>query len=195
MLEVSMPHLGVVLDALPPPVFLETEERISRERFEALCQANPDLRIEMTAQGKVIVMPPVHSRTGEQNAEINFQLKLWTRSDGSGVAFDSSTGFYLPNGANRSPDASWVLESRITSLPLQEQEGFLPLCPDFVLELRSDSDSLPSVMEKMQEYMDNGARLGWLIDPRNEDVYVYRPGKEPEKREFPASVRIEILIG
>ena len=175
-----MSRLQVDLEPLPFPVLVHTTERTTRERYRAFCQANPNLRIEMTATGEIIVMPAAHSRTGEQNSEISMQLGIWARKDGRGVAFDSSAGFDLPNGSNRSPDAAWVLETRITVLPPLEQDGYLPLCPDFVIELRSRSDSLPGLKEKMQEYMENGARLGWLIDPVAQQVFVYLPGKEPE---------------
>lgn len=119
-------------------------------------------------------MPPAHSRTGYQNAELSRQLAEWTIRDGRGVAFDSSAGFDLPNGANRSPDCSWVLKSRIQSLTEDQRADYLPLCPDFVIELRSKSDRLATLQDKMIEFIENGARLAWLVDPLTRSVHVYR---------------------
>lgn len=142
--------------------------------FEEFCRLNRDLRIEMTAEGDLIIMSPTFSRTGNRNAKITTQLGVWTEADGTGFSFDSNALFILPNGAKRSPDASWVSKSRITSLTEEERAKFLPLCPDFVIELRSSSDSLDELHDKMREYMANGARLGWLLDPTTRTVYVYR---------------------
>jgi len=143
------------------------------EQFEEFCRLNRDLRIEMTAEGDLIIMPPTFSRTGNRNFKLTQQLANWTDADGTGVGFDSSALFLLPNGAKRSPDASWVSKSRLASLTEEQRAKFLPLCPDFVVELRSSSDSLAELQEKMREYMDNGARLGWLLDPTTRSVYLY----------------------
>jgi Uma2 family endonuclease len=153
------------------PVFEMTDEK-----FFEFCQLNSELRIERTVLGDVLIMPPTGGETSDRNAEITRQLRNWARQDGTGVAFDSSAGFNLPNGATRSPDASWVERSRLENLTLEQKRKFLPLCPDFVIELRSPSDRLADVKGKMQEYIDNGARLGWLFDPSNRQVYRYRPG-------------------
>lgn len=144
------------------------------EQFEEFCRLNRDLRIEMTAAGDLIIMPPTFSRTGNRNFKLTQQLANWTEKDGTGVGFDSSALFVLPNGAKRSPDASWVSKSRLASLTEEQRAKFLPLCPDFVVELRSSSDSLAELQEKMREYLNNGARLGWLLDPTTRSVYVYR---------------------
>lgn len=139
-------------------------------------------------------MPPTGTETGDRDSEINMQLRLWAKRDGTGVAFGSSTGFILPNGAVRSPDASWVVRSRWTSLTAEQRRRFAPLCPDFVVELRSPSDSLRALQDKMQEYMNNWARLGWLIDPEQRRVYVYRPGASVQELENPEKVSGEPVL-
>ena len=122
-------------------------------------------------------MPPTGSTTGRRNSDLNYQLTHWSYRDGTGISFDSSTGFTLPNGAVRAPDASWVLLSRWQALTPDQQAKFAPICPDFVIELRSPSDDLPIIQTKMAEYLTNGARLGWLIDPQNRQVHIYRPNR------------------
>jgi Uma2 family endonuclease len=161
---------------------------LTDERFFKLCQDNRDLRLEMTANGELIVMGPTNTETGRRNAGLNFQLYLWARQDGTGVCFDSSAGFTLPNGAKVSPDASWITRDRYEALSDEERERFAPLCPDFVIELRSKTDRLTRLQAKMVEYIENGARLGWLIDPAARKVYIYRPGEEAETLENPEAV-------
>jgi len=158
-------------------VQLKTTENL----FYELCRQNPDLRLERTAKGEVTVMPPTGGETGSRNDEITRQLSTWRKDDGTGKSFDSSTGFKLPNGADRSPDASWVEKSRLAQLSSEEKKKFLPLCPDFAIELRSPSDELDTLKAKMEEYISCGLRLGWLIDPETRTVYVYRPGKAVEE--------------
>ena len=180
----------VVIDKVSAPLVLDVRPAIEMndEQFFAFCQQNPELRIERTAEGDWIIIPPTAFDTGDRNSELNMQLRLWAKQDGTGVAADSSTGYDLPNGATRSPDASWILKSRLaTTTPAQRQQ-FLPLCPDFVAEVRSPSDSLQALQDKMQEYRDNGARLGWLIDPPNRQVYIYRPNAAVERLDDPATV-------
>jgi Uma2 family endonuclease len=167
---------------MPPPLMMTDEQ------FFLLAQHNRDLRLERTAEGDLIVMPPTGWQTGDRNAEITMQLRIWAKQDGSGVATDSSTGFKLPNRAERSPDAAWVRRERLAALTPEQKEKFLPLCPDFVLELRSPSDDLADVQAKLEEYIANGARLGWLIDPSERRVHVYRPGAQPEILEHAESV-------
>ncbi|HLG14234.1 MAG TPA: Uma2 family endonuclease [Blastocatellia bacterium] len=154
------------------------------DQFFALCQQNRDLRLERTAQGDIIVMPPTGFESGSHNSSITGQPYGWAKKDGTGVACDSSTGFTLPNGADRSPDVAWVRRKRLAQFTTEQKRKFLPLCPDFVVELRSPSDKLEDVQAKMREYIENGARLGWLIDPEARRVHVYRPG-----------VAIEVLEG
>ena len=154
--------------------------KFTDDEFWDFCRQNDAMRIEMTKEGDVIIMPPTGWDTGERNSEINFQLKLWAKKDKRGKICESSTGFKLPNGATVSPDASWVLNERLEKFTAKQREKFLPLCPDFVLELRSASDSLKDLQSKMREYIENGARLGWLIDPKNKRVHVYRANGEVE---------------
>jgi Uma2 family endonuclease len=185
-----MSRVQVVLD---PPELEEDGLRLcsqclTREQYRAFCRANPDLRIERLASGEVIIMPPTHSRSGAQNALLIAQLVLWARKDGRGVAFDNNTGFDLPNGSNRSPDGAWVLKSCIDALSQEERAEYRPLSPDFVIELRSRSDRLSDLKNKMQEYIDNGTRLGWLIDPLTCSVHVYRPGSAVETLANPAAL-------
>lgn len=157
------------------------------EEFFQLCQDNRDLRLERTSTGELIIAPPTGWLTGNRNAKLTIRIGIWVERDGTGFIFDSSTGYKLPNGAERSPDASWVLKSRIEALDLKPNQ-FLPLAPDFAVELRSATDSLPTLQAKMQEYLQCGVRLGWLIDPQNKRVEIYRPGQAVEVLEEPKCV-------
>lgn len=168
--------------------------RLTHEQFWEVCRDNPELRLELTSNGELIVMPPAGSKTGQRNLELSRQFANWVKKDGSGVGFDSSTGFTLPNKAVRSPDASWTRFEKWEALTEKEQERFAPLCPDFVIELRSSSDSLKSLQQKMQEYLDNGVQLGWLIDPRERRVYIYRLGEEVEVLTDAATVSADPVL-
>ena len=150
------------------------------EEFYNFCQDNPTMRFERDAQGQIIIMPNTGGKTGIINFEITAQLRNWNKAYRLGKGFDSSTAFRLPNTAVRSPDAAWVSNERWQGLSQQEQKQFPPLCPDFVIELKSESDQLPGVQKKMREWLENGCRLAWRIDPQTETVYVYRPGPEVE---------------
>lgn len=163
-------------------------QRLDDDGLFELCAKNPTLRVERSADGELLIMPPTGGRTGRRNLSLSTQLGNWIERDGTGVGFDSSTGFLLPNGAERSPDAAWVRRERWDVLSEEEQEKFVPLCPDLVVELRSRTDDLAELQEKMREYMACGARLGWLIDPQSRSVYVYRPNRETEKLEDPATI-------
>ncbi|MBE9103014.1 Uma2 family endonuclease [filamentous cyanobacterium LEGE 07170] len=183
----------------PQPLLLQLPSdlalQVTPEQFAVLAAANRDLRLERTATGALIVNPPTGGGSGKRNLSISTQLGVWFEAnDTLGEAFDSSTGFKLPNGANRSPDASWVRRDRWEALTLEEQEGFVPLCPDFVVELRSQTDSLKDLREKMQEYMDNGAQLGWLIDPYSKWVEIYRSGKEVQVLDNPSKLSGEVVL-
>jgi Uma2 family endonuclease len=156
--------------------------------FFRFCQANRDLRIERNAKGDLIIMPPTTGGTGQGNAELTADFVIWSRRDKSGVVFDSSSGFFLPNGAMRSPDVAWVRQERLDALEDDPSDEFVPLCPDFVLELRSPSDSIRVLKAKMLEYMCNGAHLGWLLDPMEKQIHIYRPGKEPKILSDPKTV-------
>lgn len=164
------------------------------EQLLAFCRANPELHIERNAEGEVIVMSPTGAETSHRNLMISAMLYLWAIRDGSGVAFDSSGGFVLPNGAMRAPDAAWVRRARLATLTRAEKRGFLPLCPDFVVELRSESDRLDALQAKMDEYIANGAQLGWLIDPIEQVVCVYRPGQPMQRLVRPAAVSGEPVL-
>jgi len=187
---------------LPLLVNFPMVTRLSDDDFVEFCEFNRDLRIERTAQGQLSIMPPTGYPTGRRNAQITYQLVKWAIDDDSGVPIESSSGYRLPNGAVRSPDASWIRKDRLATVPPEALEGFLPLCPDFVLELRSPTDNLATLQAKMVEYMENGAQLGWLIDPSDRTVHIYRPGKAVERQRAPASVSgegvlpgFELLLG
>ena len=152
--------------------------KVTEEQFQLLATANRDLRLERTANGELIIMPPTGGNTGKRNAQLSAQFVIWNNQTKRGEVFDSSTAFRLPNGADRSPDVSWVTIERWNQLTTEQQESFPPLCPDFVLELRSRSDTMESLRRKMQEYLANGIRLGWLIDPKNKIVEIYQPQQE-----------------
>ena len=161
---------------------------LTDDQYFALCAINRELRLERTAEGDLIIMPPTGAETGNRNSEISRQFGNWTKQNGTGAAFDSSTGFKLPNGADRSPDASWVLRTRLAELTTEQKKKFLPLAPDFAIELKSPTDHFADQQAKMEEYRDCGVRLGWLINPETRQVQVYRPGKEIETLENPLEV-------
>jgi len=171
-------HLPATLTAGP----------MTDEAFAALCAEHPDLNLELSAKGELIIMPPTFTLTGFRNNEISRQLGNWALHDQRGRASGSSTGWKLPNGARRSPDAAWILKSRIKNLDPASLSGFWPVCPDFVIELRSESDRIRVLREKMTEWIANGAQLGWLIDPEAKTVEIYRPWAEPETRAGMASL-------
>jgi Uma2 family endonuclease len=166
---------------------LESITHLTHEQFRKLCRDNRDIRLELTAKGELIVMPPTGWESGNRNANLTTDLNIWNRKTNSGMVFDSSTGFILPNGATRSPDAAWVTLERINALN-PNPDGFLPLAPDFVIELRSLSDSLKTLQDKMIEYRDNGVRLGWFLNAKEQAVEIYRPGKEVEVLNVPTSL-------
>jgi Uma2 family endonuclease len=161
---------------------------LTEDQFFAFCQLNGDLQIERNAEGDLEIMAPAGWQSGVRNAEITLQLALWAKRDGSGVVTDSSGGYRLPNTAVRGPDAAWILRSRLDAIPAAERAKFLPLCPDFVLELCSPTDRLAVVQAKMEEYLANGARLGWLLDPEHRRVYVYRPDAPVARLDRPETV-------
>ena len=167
---------------------------LTDEQFFQLCQNNPDMRFERTASGELIIMSPTGSITSDRNADLTCQLRNWNRKYKLGKSFDSSGGFKLPNGAERSPDASWVKMERWNSLTEEEQERFAPLCPDFVVELMSSSDTLEKTKAKMKEYMGNGARLEWLINRKQKQIEIYRQNQGVEILEFPQTVSGEDVL-
>jgi Uma2 family endonuclease len=161
---------------------------LTDDQFFDFCQINRDLRIERTATGELLIMPPTGSETGGSNFELAVQLGTWIKRDGTGKGFDSSTGFTLPNGATVSPDISWVKLERWNALSASQRIKFAPIVPDFVVELRSESDTLKDLSDKMQQYMNNGVKLGWLIDRKRRRVYIYRPGVPVQQLDNPETV-------
>ncbi|HEX8398950.1 MAG TPA: Uma2 family endonuclease [Pyrinomonadaceae bacterium] len=168
--------------------------KISDDDFFAFCRQNDELRIEMTKEGDVIIMPPTTSETGRKNFNLAVEFGIWAKTDKTGVGFDSSTGFTLPNGAKRSPDVSWIRRERWDALTDAQKNKFAPICPDFVVELRSKTDLLKDLQDKMQEYIENGARLGWLIDAISKKIYVYRPDEAVETLDNPEKISGEPLL-
>lgn len=188
---VQAPQSALPLLNVPREVALQ----VTPEQFAALATANRDLRLERTAQGHLVVNPPTGGETGHRNLNLTTQLGVWFEAnDTLGIAFDSSTGFELPNGANRSPDAAWVRQERWAALSVEQRQGFIPLCPDFVVELCSKTDSLKDLRAKMQEYLENGTQLGWLIDPKHQQVDVYRAGREVEVLDAPMTLSGEGVL-
>lgn len=178
------------------PLILEMKSAdidLSDEQFYRLCQVNRDLRLERTAEGKLIIMQPTSWETGNRNFRLGQRLANWADADGTGIGFDSSTGFQLPNGAIRSPDAAWVRWERLEALN-PEPNKFLPLCPDFAIELRSASDALADGQAKMREYLKNGMRLGWLINPQDGQVEIYRSGQAVEMLQSPKALSGETVL-
>jgi Uma2 family endonuclease len=168
---------------------------MSDKAFFDFCQRNKDYRFEMDKRGNLIIMPPTFLETSRKNAKINVRLGIWAETDGSGIAFESDGMFTLPNGAKRAPDAFWILKERYFALSQEErEEKFAHICPDFVIELRSKSDNLRKLQNKMKEYIENGARLGWLIDPKERRVHVYRADKSTEILVNPQTISGEDVL-
>ena len=172
------------------PVF----KRMTDDEFYEFCRLNEEWRIELSSEGDLIIMAPTGSKSGIRNFKLIARFAAWVEADGTGQGFDSSTMFTLPNGAKRSPDMAWIKNERWQLLNEEQQEKFAPICPDFVVELRSKTDRLATLQKKMREYMENGAQLGWLIDPREKKVYVYRPDSRTECLNNPQAVSGEPLL-
>ncbi|MEH2359800.1 Uma2 family endonuclease [Nostoc sp.] len=169
--------------------------QMTDEQFFDFCQVNRDLRIERNKLGELVIMPPTGSETGNREGNISGQLWVWSEQDGTGITFSSSTGFKLSTGAERSPDASWIKLERWNALSPEQQRKFAPICPDFVVELKSPSDNLQTLKEKMEEYMNEpGIHLGWLIDRKQRKVYIYRPGLPEECLDNPATISGESVL-
>jgi len=177
-------------------VNLDPIVKLTREQFYELCAANPELKLERNANGELVIMSPTGGETGAWNSDITIDLGIWNRQTATGRTFDSSTGFSLPRGSDRSPDAAWIPIEKWNALTPEQRKKFLPLCPDFAIELLSPTDSWIKGLAKMQEYQDNGCRLGWLIDPERKRVAIYRLGQPVEIREAPISLSGEdVLLG
>ena len=170
------------------------EGRFTAEDFAVCAAENPDLRLEMTCEGEMIIMMPVGPIGSNRNLNLTVEFGVWARQDPTGIGFDATAGFKLPNGAQRSPDASWIRRERWDALTQEEKETFSPLCPDFVVELRSRSDRLKKLQDKMDEYLANGAQLGWLIDPIKKRVHIYRPDTPVEVLDNPVELSGEPLL-
>ena len=172
----------------PLTIRLEPAICMTEKQFAEFCAQNSELRIERAAKGDLEIMPPAFSDTGSMELDVAGQVWAWTRANRNGMAFGPTAGFRLPNGAVRSPDASWIPQTRLDALTEEERAGFWQVCPDFVVELRSETDRLSRLQSKMQEYIDNGARLGWLVDPIGRRAYVYRPGSAVEVLDAPQTL-------
>ncbi|WP_353929095.1 Uma2 family endonuclease [Okeanomitos corallinicola TIOX110] len=168
--------------------------KFTDDEFVEIVAANKDLRLELSHQGELIVMSPTGGETGERNLELSGQVWFWNRNNNLGKAFDSSTGFKLPNGSTRSPDVSWIKIERWDALTPEQRKKFLPLCPDFVIELVSESDDLADTQAKMREYINNGLRLGWLLNPKDKQVEIYRQNQAVEILENPQSLSGEDVL-
>lgn len=180
---------------LTEPVILNLKNvGLSNEQFYQLCQVNDQWRLEETAQGELIIMPPVGAISGNRESEFNADVVIWNRQTKLGKVFSSSTVFILPNGGKRSPDVAWISNERWDSLTLQEQEKFAPICPDFVIELRSRTDALNQLQSKMQEYLNSGLKLGWLIDPQSQQVEIYLQNKAREIVSLPTTLSGENIL-
>ncbi len=184
-------NLSQIIAVNIPPILTL---KITHEQFIELTRVNRDLQLERTSTGDLIIMPPTGGTTGNRNLDIEGQLWLWNRQTKLGKTFNSSTGFHLPNGANRSPDAAWVSQDRWDTLTREQQDEFVPLCPDFIVELRSKSDNMEPLRAKMKEYIENGTRLGWLIDRKNKKVEIYRPDRDVEVLNHPTTLSGEDIL-
>lgn len=173
---------------------LPSSAPFSDDQFYDLCRANPELRIERNANGEIIFMSPTGGETGNRNSEINADFVIWNRQAKLGKVFDSSTCFKLPNGADRSPDVAWIRQERWDALTPEQREKFPPIAPDFVLELMSPSDTLETTQAKMQEYVDNGVQLGWLINRSDQQVEVYRPQQAVEVLQAPKQLSNQAVL-
>jgi Uma2 family endonuclease len=187
-------NLFVATEIIPMVLQLQPAIALTEDQFYELCQLNRDFRIERNTMGELVIMPPTGSETDQHNFDIIVQLGIWTKQDGTGVGFGSSGGFTLPNGAVRSPDAAWIKCDRWEAIPAELRKKFAPICPEFVIELRSESDNLRILQDKMQEYIDNGTQLGWLIDRKQRRVFIYRPNIAVEELDNPKTLDGETLL-
>jgi Uma2 family endonuclease len=184
----------IVTEILPMVLKMQPDIIMTDDQFFDFCQLNRDFRIERNQLGDLLIMSPTGSETEEKNFNLTGQLWIWTKQDGTGVGFGSSGGFTLPNGAVRSPDAAWVKKERWEAIRAEQRKKFAPICPDFVVELRSETDSLKTLQEKMEEYIENGVKLAWLIDRKQQKVYIYRPGQVVEELDHPQTLNGEDLL-
>ncbi len=171
-------------------------EKLTEKQFEALCQNNPDVKFELSAKGELIIVPPTSLESGWKNSDITTDVTIWSRNDKTGIVFDSSTLFTFPNSAKRSPDVSWMSKEKWESVSKSERRKFSRVVPEFVIELLSPTDTLAETQEKLLEYIENGVKLGWLIDPENKRVHIYRANGETEILNNPEKLYGEdVLVG
>jgi Uma2 family endonuclease len=187
-------QLSTVIEVTSMTIKLHPVMTMTDEQFFDFCQLNQDINIERNVRGELVFMSPTGSQSEERNFNLIGQLWFWTKQDGTGVGFGSSGGFTLPNGAVRSPDAAWISKTRWSEIDPELRKKFAPICPDFVVELRSATDNLLTLQEKMTEYIDNGAKLGWLIDPQQQKVYIYRQNATVEELVNPSSLSGEKVL-
>ncbi|GAX35089.1 Uma2 family endonuclease [Nodularia sp. NIES-3585] len=187
-------NLPVITEIIPVVLQLPSAIAMTDDQFYEFCQINRDFRIERNAAGELMIMSPTGSETDERNFNLIGQLWAWTKQDGTGIGFGSSGGFTLPNGAVRSPDAAWIKRTRWEAISPELRKKFAPICPEFVIELRSESDNLRILQDKMQEYIDNGTQLGWLIDRKQRQVFIYRPNTAVEVLDNPKTLCGEPLL-
>ncbi|MEH2375328.1 Uma2 family endonuclease [Nostoc sp.] len=187
-------NLPIATEIIPMVLRLQPAIALTEDQFYEFCQLNRDFRIERNAGGELVIMPPTGSETDQHNFDVIVQLGIWTKQDGTGVGFGSSGGFTLPNGAVRSPDAAWIKRDRWEAISPELRKKFAPICPEFVIELRSESDRLQVLQDKMQEYIDNGTQLGWLIDRKQRQVFIYRPNIAIEVLNNPKTLYGELLL-
>ncbi len=187
-------QLPIEIEVTPTVLQFHPVIRMTDEQLYEFCQINKDIRIERNATGEIVIMSPTGSETDERNFDLIGQLWVWKKQDGTGVGFGSSAGFTLPNGAVRSPDAAWIKKIRWEAILPEERKRFAPICPEFVIELRSESDSLKTLKTKMDEYIKNGTLLGWLIDRVNRKVYIYRPNAVVMELDNPTTLSGEDVL-
>ncbi|MFN7945199.1 MAG: Uma2 family endonuclease [Blastocatellia bacterium] len=193
---------AALLKTIPEPLELDSlvirlgplKHRMTDDEFFEFCALNRELRIEMTKEGEMLIMLPVGSEGGHRNYLLTVRFGAWAEADGTGVGFDSSAGFKLPNGAKRAPDLSWIRRERWEAVPARKRKKFAPICPDFVVELRSETDRLELLKAKMEEYIENGTQLGWLIDPIEKKVYIWRPRTRVKGLNHPQTLSGEPLL-
>jgi Uma2 family endonuclease len=181
-------------EILPMVLQMQPDVMMTDDQFFDFCQLNRDFRIERNVFGDLLIMSPTGSETDERNFDLIGQLWIWTKQNGTGVGFGSSGGFTLPNGAIKSPDAAWIQRSRWEAIPSEQRKKFAPICPEFVIELRSETDNLKLLQDKMQEYIDNGTELGWLIDRKQRKVFIYRPQLPVEELDHPLTLSGENVL-
>lgn len=187
-------NLLVPPEILPMVLQMQPDVMMTDDQFFDFCQLNRDFRIERNVFGDLLIMSPTGSETDERNFDLIGQLWIWTKQNGTGVGFGSSGGFTLPNGAIKSPDAAWIQRSRWEAIPSEQRKKFAPICPEFVIELRSETDNLKLLQDKMQEYIDNGTELGWLIDRKQRKVFIYRSQLPVEELDHPLTLSGENVL-